>query len=118
MPCPLIKSSCGATTTVTWNGRGMLNTFGQHLAAAMFDVGIVSYSELLDCLREAGADPEEATAAALVKALVSPEVDDRPDFSPDFWQVLCSPRVLDLSEDEGKMLMRVYLMSEAEIQRL
>jgi hypothetical protein len=96
----------------------MLNTFGQQLAVAMFDVGIVSYSELLDCLWDAGANPEEASAAALVDALESTKVDDRPDFSPNFWQVLCSPRVLDLSEGEGKMLMRVYLTSEAEIHRL
>jgi hypothetical protein len=96
----------------------MLNTFGQQLAVAMFDVGISSYSELLDYLWEAGANPEEASAAALVNALESTKVDDRPDFSPDFWQVLCSSRVLDLSEDEGKMLMRVYLTSEAEIHRL
>ena len=96
----------------------MLNKFGQLLAEAMFDAGISSYSELLECLWEAGADPEEANATALVKALVSQEVDDRPDFSPEFWQVLCSPRVLDLSEDEGKTLIRVYLMSEAEIHHV
>jgi hypothetical protein len=96
----------------------MLNQFGQQLAEAMFDAGISSYSELLECLWEAGADPEVASATALVKALVSTKVDDRPDFSPDFWGVLCSPRVLDLSADEGKTLMRVYLMSEAEIHRV
>ena len=96
----------------------MLNQFGQRLAEAMFDAGIASYSELLECLWEAGADPEEASAAALVMALVSTKVDDRPDFSPGFWKVLCSPRVLDLSEDEGNTLMHIYLTSEAELHRV
>jgi hypothetical protein len=96
----------------------MLNTFGQQLAVAMFDVGISSYSELLDYLWEAGANPEEASASTLVNALESTKVDDRPDFSPAFWRVLFSPKVLDLSSSEGEMLMRVYLTSEAEIHRL
>jgi hypothetical protein len=96
----------------------MLNTFGQQLAVAMFDVGIVSYSELLDCLWDAGANPEEASAAALVDALTAQKVDIRPDFSPDFWRVLFSPQVLDLSEDQSKELMLAYATNESEVHRV
>jgi hypothetical protein len=96
----------------------MLNKFGQQLAEAMFDVGIGSYAELLECLWDAGANPEEASASALVDALTATKVDSRPDFSPEFWQVLCSPKVLDLWDGESKELMRVYVTSEAEIQHV
>lgn len=96
----------------------MLNQFGQRLAEAMFDVGISSYSELLECLCDAGANPEEASVTALIDALTTTKVGERPDFSPAFWQVLYSPRVLDLSEDESQALMRVYVTSEAETQRV
>jgi hypothetical protein len=97
----------------------MLNHFGQRLAEAMFDVGIGSYSELLVCLWEAGADPQEANIAALVHALEAKKVEARPAFSPDFWRVLFSPRVLDLSEDKSKELLLAYATSEdAEIPRV
>src|SRR4051812_42435366 len=97
----------------------MLNYFGQRLAEAMFDVGINSYSDLLECLWEAGADPQEANTAALVKALEFTKVEARPAFSPDFWRVLFSPRVLDLSEGKSKALLLAYAMSEeAEIPRV
>jgi hypothetical protein len=96
----------------------MLNQFGRRLAGAMFDAGIGSYSELLECLWEAGADPKEASATALVIALTATRLDVRPDFSPDFWRVLFSPKVLDLSEDASKELRLVYVMSEAEMRRV
>ena len=96
----------------------MLNYFGQRLAEAMFDVGINSYSALLVCLWDAGADPREASIAALVHALRSTKVEARPAFSPDFWRVLFSPRVLDLSEDKSKELLLAYATSEAENPRV
>src|SRR3954454_1141480 len=96
----------------------MLNRFGQLLAKAMFDVWISSYSELLSCLWDAGVDHEEASIAALVDALTTTKVDARPDFSPDFWRVLFSPHVLDLSSSEGEALMHAYVTSEAEIQHV
>jgi hypothetical protein len=93
----------------------MLNRFGQLLAKAMFDVGIGSYSELLKCLWDAGADPEEASIPTLVNAIKATKVDACPDFSKDFWSVLVSPDVLDLTEDESKALMHAFVTSEAEI---
>jgi hypothetical protein len=96
----------------------MLNPFGQQLAEVMFDVGIGSYSELLECLWDAGADPKEASPTALVDALTATKVAARPDFSPYFWRVLFSPKVLDLSSSEGEDLMHAYGTSEAEIQHI
>jgi hypothetical protein len=96
----------------------VLNHFGQRLAEAMFDVGINSYSTLLVCLGEAGADPREASVGTLVKALECTKVEARPAFSPDFWRVLFSPRVLDLSEDKSKALLLAYATSEAEAPRV
>jgi hypothetical protein len=45
-------------------------------------------------------------------------VDIRPDFSPDFWRVLFSPQVLDLSEDQSKELMLAYATNESEEHRV
>ena len=46
-------------------------------------------------------------------------METRPAFSPDFWRVLFSPRVLDLSEDKSKELLLAYATSEeAEIPRV
>jgi hypothetical protein len=115
MPCPLIKYSCWATTN-DLERVGMVNQFGWRLAEAMFDVGIGCYSELLEYLWYARADPQEANITALVNALEYTEMDARPHFSPAFWRVLFSPQVLDLSEDESKELMFAYAASEAEIQ--
>jgi hypothetical protein len=96
----------------------MLNPFGQKLAEAMFGVGIGSFSELLECLWDAGADPEEVNITTLVDALTATKVDARPEFSYDFWDVLFSPHVLDLSPSEGEALMYAYVTSEAELQRV
>jgi hypothetical protein len=96
----------------------MLNQFGQQLAKAMFDAGIGSYSDLLECLRDAGADPEEASITALVNALKTTKVEAHHNFSPTFWQVLFSPQVLDLSEDKSKALIYAYVTNEAEIPRV
>ena len=96
----------------------MLNQFGRLLAEAMFEVGISSYSELLERLWDAGADSEEASLTALVNALKTTKVNARPNFSPAFWQVLLSPQVLDLSEDKSKALIYAYVMNEAEMHRV
>jgi hypothetical protein len=97
----------------------MLNQFGQQLAEAMFDVGIGSYSELLERLCDAGVDPEEASITALVNALKTTKADARPNFSPAFWQVLFSPHVLDLSEDKSRALIYAYYgANEAEMRRV
>ena len=90
----------------------MLNRFGQLLAEAMYEAGIGSYSKLLEHLLDAGADPEEANVNTLVTAMTSTRVHTRPTFSQDFWRVLVSPDVLDLTEDESKALMHAYVMSE------
>lgn len=84
----------------------------------MFDAGIFSYSDLLECLWDTGADPEEASITALVDALQCTKVDARPNFSPAFWQVLFSPKVLDLSEEKSKALIYAYVTNEAELQRV
>jgi hypothetical protein len=96
----------------------MLNQFGRLLAEAMFEVGISSYSELLKCLWDAGVDPKEASSTALVDALTATKVDARPDFSPEFWRVLFSAKVLDISEDKSKELMHAYVTSEDEMRRV
>jgi hypothetical protein len=86
----------------------MLNPFGQRLAEAMFEVGISSYSELLERLLDAGAKPEEANVDTLITAIMCIRVIDRPDFSPQFWSVLASPDVLDLREETERVLMLTY----------
>jgi hypothetical protein len=86
----------------------MLNRFGQLLAEATFDVGIGSFSELLECLWEAGAKPEEVDVDTLITAITSTRVNTRPAFSPDFWSVLASPHVLDLRDETERALMLAY----------
>jgi hypothetical protein len=86
----------------------MLNPFGQRLAEAMFEVGINSYSELLERLLDAGAKPEEANVDTLITAIMGIRVIDRPDFSTQFWSVLASPDVLDLREETERALMLTY----------
>jgi hypothetical protein len=86
----------------------MLTPFGQRIVEAMFEAGINSYSELLDCLLDAGARPEEANANTLIIAIMALRVVDRPDFSSEFWRVLASPRVLDLRKETKQALMLTY----------
>jgi hypothetical protein len=86
----------------------MLNPFGQRLAEVMFEVGISSYSELLERLLDAGAKPEEANAVTLITAIMAIRVVDRPDFSPEFWRVLASLEVLDLRKGTKRALMLTY----------
>jgi hypothetical protein len=90
----------------------MLNRFGQWLARAMFDVGIGSYSELLERLLDAGAKPEEANVDTLITAITSSRMDVRPALSSDFWRVLAKPDVLDLGEEAERALRLAYASEE------
>jgi hypothetical protein len=47
--------------------------------------------------------------------MTATRVHAHPTFSQDFWSVLFSPEVLDLTEDESKVLMHAFVMSETEI---
>jgi hypothetical protein len=86
----------------------MVHRFGQLLVEAMFDAGISSYSELLECLLAAGAEPKEANVDTLITAITSARLDAHPAFSPDFWCVLALPDVLSLTEETEKALMLAY----------